>query len=230
MIKTIASLLPLLLVAACSSSATGGGSGGPNEPNDPDDPKEALVGCLPVTTTPIGLDEPTALGFTAAELLDLADGDHQASLAWDKGGSTSLDVSVTADAASARYVERAWQDDGSGTAAEPAIDCPDVIEIDAVTGFATEDGAFAESWTTTLSASEPGLVLLGASVAPDAIAGSYQVTEVDPAQYDELTLFFDVAIDAGGATGAVAGQAVQGSNSPDPDGVVSATRFSVAAF
>jgi len=227
MIKTIASLLPLLLVAACSSSATGGGSGGPNDPNNPE---PSLVGCLPVTTTPIGLDEPTALGFTAADVLAIADGDHQASLAWDKGGSTGLAVSVTADAATARYVVREWQDDGSGSAAEPAIDCLDVIEIDAVTGFATEDGAFAESWTTTLSASEPGLVLLGASVAPDAIAGSYHVTEVDPAQYDELTLFFDVAIDASVATGVVAGQAVQGSNNPDPDGVVSATRFGVAAF
>jgi hypothetical protein len=229
MFKTIASLLPLLLVAACSSSATGGGSGGPNEPNEPDDPKETLVGCLPVTTTPIGLDEPTALGFTAADVLAIADGDHPASLAWDKGGSTGLAVSVTADAASARYVVRDWQDNGSGMA-EPAMDCADVIEIDAVTGFATDDGAFAESWTTVLSASESGLVLLGASVAPDAIAGSYEVTEVDPAQYDELTLFFDVAIAASGATGIVAGQAVQGSNNPDPDSSVSATRFSVAAF
>jgi hypothetical protein len=225
MIKTIASLLPLLLIAACSSSATGGGSGGLND----DQPEDVLSGCLPVSTTPIGLDEATALGLTAADVLAIADGDHQASLAWDKGGSTGLAVSVTADATSARYVVRDWQDNGPGVA-EPAMDCLDVIEIDAVTGFATEDGAFAESWTTTLSASDPGLVLLGASVAPDAIAGSYQVTEVDPAQYDELTLFFDLAIDASGATGTVAGQAVQGSNNPDPDSSVSATRFGVAAF
>jgi hypothetical protein len=224
MIKTVASLLPLLLVAACSSSATDGGS------NEPDDPKEALMGCLPVTVTPIGLDEPTALGFTAADVLAIADGDHQTTLAWDKGGSTGLGVSVTADAASARYVAREWQDDGSGSLAEPAMDCVDVIEIDAALGFATEDGAFAESWATTLSASEPGLVYLGASVAPDAIAGSYQVTEVDPAQFDELTLFFDVSIDGGGATGSVAGQAVQGADNPDPDSSVSAMRFSVAAF
>lgn len=226
MIKNIASLLPLLLVAACGSSATGGGDGGGNK--SPDDPQEALTGCLPVNTTPIGLDEPTPLGITAADVLALANGEHQGQLTWDKGGSTGLTVSVTADAASARYVELDWQSDGSG--AEPAMACGSVIEIDAAVGFATADGAFAESWATKLTAFEPSVVVAAASADPADIAGSYQVTEVDPAQYDELLVFFDVAFGASGTTGGVAGQGVQGSNSNDPDGSVSATRFSVASF
>ena len=209
MIKTVASLLPLLLVAACSSSATGGGPGGSNEP---DDPNEALVGCLPVTTTPIGLDEATALGFTAADLLRSPTASTR-----PRWPGTRVAAPACGRVGDRRRRQRALR--GARLAgqrsgmAEPAMDAP--------TSSRRRRDRLRHRRRRLRRELDDGAIRVGGGPGParrqrgaDPSPAATSVTEVDPAQYDELTLFFDVAIDAVGATGAVAGQAVQGSNNP----------------
>jgi hypothetical protein len=219
-----ASLVVLVAtLIGCGSTADGGG-----DPGEGPGAGSEAYGCLPVTITEVELDETTPLGFTGQDVLALAAGEHAASLEWAKGGKTELALVVAHAGTKARFVDREWQDDGSGM--EPAMDCGDVIELDATVAFGTSDGAFAESWNAIVSAGAPDAASIWQDVAPSEIAGGYQVTEVDPSQYDELTLFFSVALDGTGAHGEVSGQAVQGGDDPSPDGVVSAESFQVAAF
>ena len=218
MIERIASLLALLLVAACGSNATGHGGGVPG-------------GCVPVTITPLALDEPTPAGITAADLL-VADGQHQGTLTWRKGGTTPVTATVAVDATTASWVDRDWPPDASG--GRPDVLCGDSVEMDATFIFDTEDGAFAEAWSSKVVAYVPMLgvseVSVSQSVHPSEVAGTYQVTEVDPSQYDELTLSFYLRFTEAGTAGEVGLTAVQRPDTNDPNGTVSATFFEVGSF
>lgn len=217
MLRRIASLLVLLGVASgCGEPSAGSQVGG------------EAVQCKAVATTTLAMGEDSVLGFSGADVLALAEGEHAATLAWKKGGSTQATVTIASSGAQARYLEMAYVDDGSGI--EPAIDCADVVEVDVTVAFATADGAFDESWTTKLAAPLPDHAAWSTELDLDALQGSYTVTEVDPAAFDGVRAFLDIELDAGGVGGQITGQATSSSPGDDPDGTASAMMFDIATF
>jgi hypothetical protein len=228
--RITASLVALLItgpLVGCSSDARGddraGGDTGGDTGMD-------MASCLPVSTTPVALDEATPLDLTGAEVLDLVSGEHAASLAWAKGGGTELTLTVEHTGAGARYVDRAWNEDDSGL--ESLGECGDLVEVYVSIGFSTRDGAFREAWAATaVSATTASDARAARLTPPEQIAGTYQVTEVDPAAYDELALLFELSFDATGAHGHVSGQATQGPDDPaDPHSAISLMAFPIASF
>src|SRR5262245_40108979 len=163
------------------------------------------LGCLPTKTLDLGLDEPSPLGFSAAEVLAGVGQSHSVPLAWAKGGSTDLTVSLQYMGGAVRYLDREWKDDGSGMEIERE-DCPDVVEIASTLSFATLDGAFAESWPIKALAPTLQSASVSMIIQVDALQGSYQVTEVDPATFDEVRVFLDTELAADSVQGTILGQ------------------------
>ena len=206
----------LLAAAGCSSPQSGGQTGGEG------------IGCVPVTVTPLELDEASPLGFSGAEALETIGGEWTRPLTWGKGGETELTLSI-AYAGETRYLDREWK--GDGAEAEPADDCPDVLELAISVEFTTADGGFAESWTASALAPEPSSAWHRHELDLDALEGSYEVSEIDPTEWDDVVGYVDLSLTAGvGASGSVDGLASRADEDQGPDGVAEAVPFTIAMF
>lgn len=216
-VRFLASLIPWVafVVAGCESPQSGGQIGGETNP------------CVPVVTTPLGPDEVSPFGFTPNQLVVNVSGTRTASFAWAKGGSTELTVGVTAAIESAAFVDYEYE---SNDGTEPEIACMDAVEIAAAVTFTTADGAFAETLSLTLSATDADRGVIAEELQLEALTGTYEVTEVDPAEYESLAVFLGAEITATAISGEVTGQAVAACTGDDPDDSCSAEMFEVGTF
>jgi hypothetical protein len=99
--------------------------------------------------TEIDIGQSSALGFSGTDLVEIANQDHRLRWIWDyKVGTTWLHLTATSFADKARYIHSVpvYSDDGP----DIIILCPDRLEVDAWIRFATDDGAFDETWFVTL--------------------------------------------------------------------------------
>ena len=215
----------LIAVYGCEGSGDGGTTGnsvfGGQTGSEP-------AKCEPVQTTSIGLDETTPLGFTVSEALAFTEGSHTATLSWIAGESSELTVEVTPSSDGALFEEREYRSDESGI--EMAmLGCQDAVVIEASVTFITEDGAFDEQWEFKLEAIQAEQVTGFQQLDLDKLGGSYQVTEVDPAEYDEITAFVDFSFEPERFSGEISGQASRVGGEGD-DSVASATNFEIATW
>ena len=186
--------------------------------------EEEKVGCLPVTTTVLGVDDPSPLGFSGRAVLGAVGVDHRGTLTYADGTTTPLTIDVDYDGGEVRFHDNEWIDDG-GTDIAPATGCLDTLEVDARVSFATMDGAFAEAWVIPLVASDAARATFGHEVG--SAAGTFDPgAHVPPGEtYDEVTAWVSGSFDATGARGEVVGQGER----TDGD-VASATRIDMATF
>jgi hypothetical protein len=207
-----------MLLGGCAPWWNGGQSG------------EENVVCEAVDTVVLADGEDSSLGFGGDDLLALAGGEHAGTLAWAKGGETPVLVTVTHQGGEIRFEDREWTDDGSGM--EPALgDCPDVVAGDVTLAFATEDGAFDESFELAIESADGAEASFWKELDLDALGGTYEVTEIDPAEYDAVRAFLQGTFDAEGSHGVVDGQAERVEGDPsDPDSTASATAFDIATW
>ncbi|MEJ7733021.1 MAG: hypothetical protein WKG00_27965 [Polyangiaceae bacterium] len=215
----------LLLVAVCAAalvgcdSPQGGGQIG----------GEKTAGCYEVVSTPLALDEVSTLGFSAADALPTLEGPRTETLLWAKGGDTVLSLEALYVGGETRLVESEYRSYGQTT---PELDCPPAIEIDLDLDFATADGQFAETWQATARADSAQSASFFHDIDLGALTGTYQVTEVDPADYDSVSVFASVVFSGQAASGSLSGQATfsESDRTGDDDGTVGAELFEVASF
>ncbi|WP_437840378.1 hypothetical protein [Sorangium sp. So ce1153] len=184
----------------------------------------------------IGADVVSPLGFSANEVISALSGERSAPLTWAKGGSTTATVSLGA-LVSARFVRSQPSEgggpEGSGPGiAEPAlgVDCADHLQIDVPLAFATEDGAFDESFAVTLRARQVDAGTYYHNIDLEALQGSYEVTEVDPAEFRKVTVSLSGTLSSSAAHGTISGMAESHPVGSGPEGSVSGTPFNVADF
>ncbi|WP_437759849.1 hypothetical protein [Sorangium sp. So ce1389] len=184
----------------------------------------------------IGADVVSPLGFSANEVLSALSGERSAPLTWAKGGSTTATVSLGA-LVSARFVRSQPAEgggpEGSGPGiAEPAlgVDCADHLQIDVPLAFATEDGAFDESFSITLRAKQVDAGTYYHKIDLEALQGSYEVTEVDPAEFKAVTVNLSGTLSSSAVDGTISGMAENYPIGSGPEGSASAQPFSVAEF
>jgi hypothetical protein len=188
--------IAIAATAAASVAASGGGQVG----------EEGGVACLPVTTTPIDLDEVTPLGFSAGELLDATMGTRSAGVVWVSGGDTAMTIELSYEDGSAEFQERDWVGDHNGTLEAIGVDCPDVIQIAARVEVTTADGALDESWDVVALADSA--TRLSFSRRLEDLNGSLAIEDFAPAgDWTSIRALIDLAIDAGGLSGRISGQA-----------------------
>ncbi|XXX74787.1 hypothetical protein WMF30_44760 [Sorangium sp. So ce134] len=180
----------------------------------------------------IDVEDASRLGFSANDVVSAIAGARSATLTWAKGGSTTVTVSAGAPL-TARFVhftrsgvQSAAGDDGPR--ADPvdptATSCPGgrpLLEIDVPLSFSTEDGAFADAFPVTLRAARRDAVTYIHVIYPFQIRGSYRITDVEPAEVDDLRLVLFGTIRGSTITGKLQGLAP---GNPDGAGEGPATR------
>lgn len=183
--------------------------------------------CGPIATTELADDETSVLGFGRTEVATISEGVHSGTLTYADGTTTPLTVTVTLGAA--RYHDMDWVSDDSGTLATPATEmgCADVVEVDATIEFVTEDGAFVETWDTTLQASSPDSASFYVDLDLDALGGSFVL--VTDETYDAVDADAMGSFDTSGAHGELSGMGEK-SYGTGPDGAVSATNIPIASW
>jgi len=156
------------------------------------------------TVTVLSPEDETSLGFTAADILAVAEGEHSAPLFWQEGmvktapesGEGSLMVAVNYSGGEIRFVE-AKPKYGE---AEYGM-CNSRIEIEAKVDVHTEGGALDESFIGTLTAQHRGVAILSHSLDLDAVEGSFEVTEVDPPGAEAKSIDLEIGIASFGIFG-----------------------------
>lgn len=181
--------------------------------------------------TVLGMDEVSALGFSGADLVALAEGTHVETLRWSEDGATTeLTLEVAITATEVRYVDAEPVYPEEGDVPAIGIECPDSLEVDATLGFTTADGAFAESFATEIASYEGEQAFTWITVDPEELEGTWTYTLMDPSEYDELSLFVDMAFDADGSTGVVYAQASGAEECDDDECTAWATQDEVATW
>lgn len=184
--------LTLFGMCACVGTSTGNPANGSKDAGGAaDGGSEGTVnggGFCDAQKTPLAtLGSTTSLGFTAADVLALASGQHDAPLQWlsaapetygPESGVGQLHITVTAPAPKPRFVHLTQK---SASGAAPTIDigtpgCFDRIELDVHVHVTTDGGALDESFEATLSAQTSRLAQLHGSVPAAAVGGTFEIS------------------------------------------------------
>jgi hypothetical protein len=217
----------LVLVAGCGSSGSGdsqlgtGVTGGQTG--------EEGSGCKAERTTRLAWSERSALGFSADDLLGALGDERDTRLTYEDGSSTTLSMTLARDDGGAvQYQDRAFVSDGSGAEIAPE-QCPDVVSVPVALTFSTGDQAFAEEWSLALLAESTTSASAQVEIDLETLRGNFTVTQVDPAQFDDVIAYLAITLAEDAWSGRLDGAGVQTSGS-GPDSAVSATAFDIASF
>jgi len=184
----------LLACAACTSDRPDGTSTGnplpdPDAgPRDPDDAEGGLTGsgyCQAGDKTPLGLNEDSPLGFSAADILAFSEGTHEETIRWNpydgvaftpESGEQTITITVTRSG-EPRFVLPKAPDDGTE---ELLVDieggCMSWVEVPVDVTVETSGGALDETFEGLLRSHHP----LSASVFyftpdPEELGGDFEV-------------------------------------------------------
>jgi hypothetical protein len=183
-------------------------------------------GCVATEEISVTLDETTVLGFSAGEMLDLAQGSHDTTLVWADNTTTPLNLTV-ANPTNARVILYTF-DPGDG-GIEPDMACQNALVIDIDLSVSTDDGALAEAWSTELTQWEGGVP--GVFESLDELHGSLNIQDWATEDFDSITADLNATFDETGPSGDLSGQGeMYFGDDSDSDSTVMVSRFEIAVF
>lgn len=188
----------LLVSLACTAGGCGSGSSGGRH-------EEAA--CVANQSRSLAWSEQSPLGFSADQLLRALGSEREARLTRADGTSSGLDLGlsrVSAGAVSFQTRERESSPAGPLDAGTP---CGDVMSVPVTLSFTTSDAAFDERWTLELTAESSTRATGRVELDLLALAGDYQVTQVDPASFDEVVGVLELDLAGTAWTGSLSGLA-----------------------
>ncbi len=164
--------------------------------------------CELIEELALGVDEESPITLSGDDILLRAEGQHLSTLSYPDQASLQVGVNVTYSSGDVTFYDR----DVVGTPdLEVAEGCFDTLEVAVVVDIVSDDGVFNElaipvhligivenesSWTATID--------------PDNLGGTYEVTEVDPAAYDDVQLLLEGTFVTQGSGGVITGLATSG--------------------
>jgi len=197
------SALLLAMTAGCDSA----------EPVPWGEGNEGLYGleCAEEVTVLAGLDADSAMPFTGADLLDLAEGEHSSAMVWGAGlddsfakvtfgpesGEAKLAVEISYGGGEVRHVKSTLEGQGDGFAGE----CHDRLEVDVDVHLSSSGGALDESFSAPLAATIARIGIIHHTLELDAIGGSLAVEAVQPADASISPIELELGITADGLFG-----------------------------
>lgn len=185
-------------------------------------------GCEILSSTELGMDELTELGFSGQGVLDNLAGEHSEDLEWANGNAAStLTVHISGNGG-ARWVD--LEPPANGNEGGAALYCEDYLELDLAITVVSADGAFDESWTGTASAQYADALAANIELDTDNLGGSYTVTELDPSEWDTVDLNLWLAVDLGGPRGELSLISTYADKGGGDDAVAMAQNTPVAQF
>lgn len=207
-IRTQSTLLGLTAMCAlgCANTSTGNPL---TNPGRGEETAGAYAHCQAKSTTELELDEQSALGFSASDVLMQVGTKRTETLTWKPAGSLSygpesgeqaLTVEVTQNG-TPRFVDLEPKSSGEGPAIEIGSDCPDILEIPVTLKLQSAGGALDESIETTLSARSKLTSRIYHRLAANEIHGSLEVEGSDGFELDAL--YVSLAVSQYGITGGI---------------------------
>jgi hypothetical protein len=179
-------------VPACNGTDTGNPVASSDETDVPGG------GNCEETESDVDAAQPTALGFSAQDVIALVSGEHRASLSWlesanvDYGPETGRsEITFTVEAIGRpRFIDREPRPRPGGTEIDLpelfAPSCGDSIELDVRMSVATEGGALDELVETTVIASVRDFAVAGLGFPLEGLTGSF-VGNAEPPPNAEFT-------------------------------------------
>lgn len=176
--------------------------------------------------------EQTPLGYSADDLVADIAAQHDTTMTYEDGSSTAVaTIALVQLIGDARFVD---QEPREGTSPE---ECTDFVDVDAEVTFATDDGAFDEVLTGRVHHGEGHAdQTLWFSMPEEDLAygqlhGSYQVTEVDPADCETLEFGWGIDFLADGSTGSVGYHCIREvGTTDDGDTIMSSSSYGVGSW
>jgi hypothetical protein len=155
----------------------------------------------------IGADDVSPLGFSARDVASAVSGERSVSLLWRGVESTTATFSV-GELVAARLVRSTEPDLGesSGSTELYPSACSDYVQVDVPLAFSTEDGVFDEALVVKLRAFEPDVADFVHWFDLAALQGSYEVTEIDPAEFREVRVHLYGKLSPGAIEGSIGGR------------------------
>jgi hypothetical protein len=203
------------LASACVGTSTGNPAAPPDEVGVP---SEGGGSCDSTKTPLASLDAESPLGFSAADILELAQDHGEVTLEWLQRGSVltygpesgtgTLTIDLDARDTAPRYVDRSPKSSSSNGGPEPAIgfgeletSCPDTVELDVTLHVKSGGGALDETFDATLSAKTQNIARIYVQRKAAELAGSFDVQlSNDPTAVFE-SVQFDMTFSALGPSG-----------------------------
>ena len=196
-------LLPLLILSACFTETERKGDDTGLLTGQPD------YQACDDTTTVLAQDVASPLGFSADDVLVVVSGPASAAATWTDGGAgTTVTIGATL-AGDVVYHDRSPVEDTGGpedtgpAPGAPDDACVDWLEVPITMALATDDGAFDESVPASILAMDTGSLWASAELDWAALGGSYVFTEIDPSEWDSVSLSVSAGWSAGSLTGQV---------------------------
>lgn len=181
--------------------------GDKNEASSPYCVDEAVV---------IGLDEVSELGFAPQAVVDLALGEHEGTVTWDRGSDAAISLSVS-QVGEARFVDSEVEVP-DGPVNDIWVECPDRVEVDVLVELSTDDGWFDESFELALISFDGELASFEQELDLDELVGSFDIEpDVASPDYDELRAWVSADFDELGVVGVFEGQASGSEDCEDGD-------------
>ncbi len=199
-------LAALIATLGCAGGQSGGELGGDGEGTTDG-------GSCEETAKPLALDEASAIGVTAEQILAFAEGTHEATLtylpdSWSatavaltpEGESTTVTVVIEAQGTAAfidsEPVERR-ADGGPMIAMDLGTPCQDYVAIDVSVRLTTADGALDETLDGKLVAYGESQAKLSLPLELDALGGSFAVEVLEPEGGETVQTSVDVTFGTG---------------------------------
>lgn len=203
--------LSALLLVASLAPACIDADPSPHEPGG----ELGAGGCVEEVTILAGVDAASALGFSAADVLAHAEGEHTSAMIWSGGtnegvatvelgpevGAGELTVTIDYAGGEVRYIQSSPKDVEEGSLGGFSTICNDRLEIDVAVDVASAGGGLAESFTAALRATTRGIATLHHEIAFADLQGSLAVTKVEPAHATVGPVELDLGISPSGLFG-----------------------------
>lgn len=210
------------------------------------EPSEKGVDPIPSSSAPYCDDVETAMsaddvgsfGVSGADFLAQIPANAFGEVAFEGADASDLEVEVTVDADSLRFVEStAMPAETDGPVPAIGVMCADRIEVNAQMALVTADGQLAETIDLVLSLQDParamnvpGAVEFRTELDPDGIDGALDIGEfVNLEEYDTVSLYLNGGIVDGVLAGTLEALA-EVDTGDGKDDVVMAALFPVADF
>lgn len=159
------------------------------------------------TAIDLALDAETGLGFTAQDVLDLAQGSHTETFhpMTDDAPESQVTVVAAWTTGAVHLIESEAVYPDSGTHSAIGVVCEDRVEVVVDVTLDTDDGQLAEAWSLKLRATVPEQVI--ASVSVSEFAGTVDLWDFADPDADTVSGAVSLRWSPSGSHGEVGGQA-----------------------
>ncbi len=261
--RLVCGCLTLLMMTACNRGGQTGDGSEVFDPPLPRDPAPNVVtdgdqatgglGCESETEVVEDLDEDVGLGFTAQDILDMAEGPFESSMQWGESpwlefgpesgeGEVTLRVSheggevrllrpiepePNSDADSA--TDAATDADATDEALDFEEGCMPALEVDVVVHLTSSGGALDETFEATLVARAADWATFYRELDPNRLDGRFEVTGIEPEDAELVQFAVNGALSPYGTSGHI-GAVIESQSGDGDEGVTSGAWADIARW